>query len=208
MKRDMTRQRITQITPDQAFQSLLEGLLPAPPPAPPQQPQVLERPLQVLESQLEPPEARAEVRTTEVRASEWIALGYQVHGGWGSFLTLGIRIGMEATRRFEATRRTLDVTYLHSMPSPRACVADGLLLSTFATPGQNTLRIVPHRGAPGTFGEAIVRHVPTGRSVRYLLPHSALALLNGANELQEREGFDLIMNTPQEALFWIVPGRE
>jgi hypothetical protein len=202
------------ITHEEAFASLAQGLLPArtsPSTATPRAstcapPDLRSVPLQVPAPTVQPAEPRSAEGRAEVRPDEWIALGYRVHGGWGSFLTLGIRVGLHAMRAFEAGRRELDVTYFHSLYSPRACVADGLMLSTFATPGQATFRIVPHRGAPGAFGEALIRHKPTGRALRYVLPTSALALLDEANGLPEREGFDVVWAAPAETLFWIAPG--
>ena len=42
---------------------------------------------------------------------EWVELGRQVHGGFGSYIALGIRIGLDARERLNAQPRELDVTY-------------------------------------------------------------------------------------------------
>lgn len=42
---------------------------------------------------------------------QWVELGRRVHGGFGSYIALGIRIGLDAMQRLNATPRTLDVTY-------------------------------------------------------------------------------------------------
>ena len=39
---------------------------------------------------------------------EWIALGEKVHGGFGAFIPLGIRIGQDALRRLEAAAQSAD----------------------------------------------------------------------------------------------------
>src|SRR3974390_1979146 len=44
-------------------------------------------------------------------ADEWIALGTRVHGGFGAFIPLGIRIGLDAMERLNAHPRELAVTY-------------------------------------------------------------------------------------------------
>jgi hypothetical protein len=42
---------------------------------------------------------------------QWIALLTRVHGGFGSFLPVGIRIGEDAMKRLNAKPRELDVTF-------------------------------------------------------------------------------------------------
>ena len=57
---------------------------------------------------------------------EWIALGARVHGAFGAFIPLGIRIGLDASERLKAQPRELSVTYYDSDKSPCACFADGI----------------------------------------------------------------------------------
>ena len=49
--------------------------------------------------------ARAETPT------EWIELGARVHGAFGAFIPVGIRIGLDAKERIKAEARGLAVTY-------------------------------------------------------------------------------------------------
>ncbi len=42
---------------------------------------------------------------------QWIELGRQVHGGFGFYIALGIRIGLDARERLNAEPRELAVTY-------------------------------------------------------------------------------------------------
>src|SRR5579884_1975644 len=56
---------------------------------------------------------------------QWIALGTRVHGGFGSFIPLGIRIGLDAMQQLKAKPRELEVLYYDSDESPCACFADG-----------------------------------------------------------------------------------
>jgi hypothetical protein len=44
-------------------------------------------------------------------ADEWVALGTRVHGGFGSFIPLGIRIGLDAGLGLAAGPRQLSVCY-------------------------------------------------------------------------------------------------
>jgi hypothetical protein len=64
---------------------------------------------------------------------EWIALGSRVHGGFGSFIPLGIKIGLDAIQRLNAKPGTLTVLYYDSDSSPCACFADGIAIATFAS---------------------------------------------------------------------------
>jgi hypothetical protein len=67
---------------------------------------------------------------------EWIALGARVHGAFGTFIPLGIKIGLDATDRLHAKPRELTVLYYDSDQSPCACFADGIAIATYASVGQ------------------------------------------------------------------------
>ena len=43
--------------------------------------------------------------------TEWIELGARVHGAFGAFIPIGIRIGLDAKERIKADPRGLAVTY-------------------------------------------------------------------------------------------------
>ena len=70
---------------------------------------------------------------------EWITLGARVHGGFGAYIPVGIRIGLDARPR-EVT-----VLYYDSDKAPCACFADGIALATVATLGARTLRLAPEK---------------------------------------------------------------
>jgi hypothetical protein len=64
--------------------------------------------------------------TTSVRAEtpeEWITLGARVHGGFGAFIPVGIRIGLDALQRLNSKPRAVTVVYYDSDKAPCACVA-------------------------------------------------------------------------------------
>ena len=42
---------------------------------------------------------------------EWVKLGARVHGGFGAFIPVGIRIGEDAMKRLNAQPRGLSVVY-------------------------------------------------------------------------------------------------
>lgn len=120
-----------------------------------------------------PPETRAEL----------IAAGARVHGGFGTLVALGIRIGNEAAERLGAGARELDVTYFDSGEAPCACVADGIMVATSASPGQRSLRVSPEPAGEGLLGRAVIRHKPTGRAVEAAIP---LEVLPGMREVNDR----------------------
>jgi formylmethanofuran dehydrogenase subunit E len=61
---------------------------------------------------------------------EWIALGARVHGAFGAFIPLGIKIGLDAVERLKAKPRELTVVYYDSDKSPCACFADGIAIAS------------------------------------------------------------------------------
>jgi formylmethanofuran dehydrogenase subunit E len=88
---------------------------------------------------------------------QWIALLTRVHGGFGAFLPVGIRIGEDAMKRLNAKPRELDVTFYQGEGTPCPCAADGVSLAVYASAGQGTLHIAPEKSPPGTFAVVIVK---------------------------------------------------
>jgi formylmethanofuran dehydrogenase subunit E len=147
-------------------------------------------------------EVRAETETPE----EWVRLGRRVHGGFGTYVVVGIRIGLDAMERLEASPRDLDVTYLEGLLSPCPCVVDGIMIATVSTPGQNSLRVLPTRRDPNTFGVAIIKNKKTGQALRYTLPNSVRSQLDSWNQsLTERQRYDAVMNAPADSLYIVEP---
>jgi hypothetical protein len=62
---------------------------------------------------------------------EWIALGARIHGAFGAFIPLGIKIGLDAVNRLTAKPRELTVLYYDNDASPCACFADGIAIATY-----------------------------------------------------------------------------
>ena len=69
---------------------------------------------------------------------EWIKLGARTHGGFGPFIPIGIRIGLDALERLKAEPRSVAVTYYSGTKAPCPCIADGVMIATQASPGQGT----------------------------------------------------------------------
>ena len=135
-------------------------------------------------------------------AAEWIRLGEQVHGGFGTLIPLGIRIGLDARERLKAAPRELDVTYFDGAGTPCPCVADGVMIATRASPGQGTLRIALEKAPAGVSGEVVVRHRKTGEQLRYVVPSAAYAhVLLWNRDRSVRERYDVVMQAPAASLF-------
>ena len=116
---------------------------------------------------------------------EWITLGARVHGAFGAFIPLGIRIGLDANERLKSQPRELAVTYYDSDTSPCVCFADGIAIATYASVGQRTLTIAPEKSPAGTAAVIVIRPHKGGAGFKYTIPMSALAPLGEMNK-----GFD------------------
>jgi formylmethanofuran dehydrogenase subunit E len=109
---------------------------------------------------------------------EWIALGGRVHGGFGSFIPLGIKIGLDAVDRLHAQPRELTVLYYDSDQSPCACFADGIAIATYASVGQRTLTLAPEKAPAGDAAVIVIRPRKGGPGFKYTIPIAALAKLS------------------------------
>lgn len=135
---------------------------------------------------------------------EWVTLGARVHGGFGAFIPLGIRIGLDAAKRLEAKPRELSVLYYDSDASPCACFADGIALATYASVGQRTVTIAPEKAPPGAAAVIIIRPRQGGAGFKYTIPLAALPKLGAMNKtLDPRGRYDAVMAT--DGLFNVEP---
>lgn len=138
----------------------------------------------------------------KLSTAQWIALGRRVHGGFGSYLAVGIRIGLDASARLQAGPRDLSVLYYDGPQAPCPCAVDGLMLATGATPGQGSLRIAPTKTGRDAFGVAVVSNPKTGESLRYTIPQTLAPTLDRWNrELDETRRFEAAMSAPQPQIF-------
>ena len=135
---------------------------------------------------------------------EWIALGARVHGTFGAFIPLGIRIGLDAVKRLDAKPRELTVLYYDSDKSPCACFADGIAIATTASVGQRTLTIAPEKAPEGAAAVIVIRPRQGGVGFKYTIPLSALAQLGPMNKnLDPRGRYDAVMAA--DGLFTVEP---
>lgn len=135
---------------------------------------------------------------------EWVALGARVHGGFGAFIPLGIKIGLDAVDRLNAKPRELAVLYYDSDLAPCACFADGIAIATFASVGQRTLTIAQDKAPKGAAAVIVIRPRQGGAGFKYTIPMSALPKLGEMNKtLDPRGRYDAVMAA--EGLFQTEP---
>ena len=135
---------------------------------------------------------------------EWVTLGARVHGAFGAFIPLGIKIGLDAVKRLDAKPRELAVLYYDSDTSPCACFADGVAIATYSSVGQCTLTIASENAPPGTTAVVVIRPRQGGAGFKYTIPITALAKLGLMNkELDPRGRYDAVMAA--EGLFQVEP---
>jgi len=111
----------------------------------------------------------------------WVKLLTRVHGGFGSFLPVGIEIGEDAMKRLDAKPRQLSVTFYQGEGTPCPCAADGVMLAVYASPGQGTLKIAPEKSPSDTFAVVVIRPRSGGAGLKYTVPKSIMAKLDEIN---------------------------
>ena len=137
---------------------------------------------------------------------EWIALGARVHGGFGAYIPVGIRIGLDALHRLDAKPRDVTVLYYDSDKAPCACFADGIALATVATFGARTMRLASERAPDGAMAVVVVRNKKTGAAVKYTVADAWIPKLAEWNRtLDPRGRYDEVMKA--EGLFSVASGK-
>ncbi len=137
---------------------------------------------------------------------EWVKLGARVHGDYGVFIPLGVRIGLDAMDRLKAKPRSLTVLYHDNPKVPCACFADGVDIATTASFGQRTIRLAPQAAPADQAAVIVIRPRKGGAGFRYTIPMSALAQLREFNQkLKPRQRHDAVMAA--KALFTVEPAR-
>jgi len=112
---------------------------------------------------------------------EWVKLGARVHGGFGAFIPVGIRIGEDAMKRLGAKPRELSVVFYQGEGVPCPCSIDGVMLAVGASPGQGTAQVAPEKSPSGTFAVVLIRPRKGGDGLKYTVPISQLARLGQIN---------------------------
>lgn len=101
---------------------------------------------------------------------EWIALGTRIHGAFGPFIPVGIRIGLDAMDKLKPQGpREITVTYYNGTKPPCPCVADGVMLATHTSPGQDSLQISAEKAPDGMMAVIVIANKKTGHTLRYTI---------------------------------------
>ncbi|HTO63197.1 MAG TPA: formylmethanofuran dehydrogenase subunit E family protein, partial [Bradyrhizobium sp.] len=131
--------------------------------------------------------------------------GTRVHGGFGSFIPVGIRIGRDAMERLKAGPRELSVVYYSGDGVPCPCAADGVMLATTASPGQETLQVAAEKSPPGTFAVVVIRPRKGGDGLKYTVPIAWLSRLGEINRTVAipLDRYHAVMSAPD--LFTVEP---
>ena len=117
---------------------------------------------------------------------EWVKLGARVHGGFGAFIPVGIKIGLDAAQILRAKPRELTVTYFDNPKSPCACFADGIAIATVASVGQRRIIFSPESPPADVAAIAVIkRRDGGGQTLRYVIPMAALPKLAEMNKTLE-----------------------
>jgi hypothetical protein len=126
--------------------------------------------------------ALAGTRACAETPEEWVRLGARVHGAFGSFIPVGIRIGLDALKRLGAEPRGVTVVYYAGPKAPCPCPADGIAIATMASAGQGTLQVSPEKAPEDAFAVAVIRNKASGAGVKYIVPASWVPKLIDMNK--------------------------
>jgi formylmethanofuran dehydrogenase subunit E len=136
---------------------------------------------------------------------EWISLGARIHGAFGPFIPVGIRIGLDAKEKLHADPRGLAVTYYNGTKPPCPCIADGVMIATQASPGQGTLQISPEKAPDGTMAVIVIRNRKTGEGLRYSISDEWLPRILAWIKADPSARYDAAMSA--EGLFRVEEAR-
>ena len=112
---------------------------------------------------------------------QWVQLGTRIHGGFGSFIPVGIRIGEDALARLNAKPRELTVVLYQGEGVPCPCPIDGVMLAIGASPGQGTAVVAAEKSPPGTFAVMVIHRRQGPDVLKYTVPMALMAKLGEIN---------------------------
>jgi formylmethanofuran dehydrogenase subunit E len=134
---------------------------------------------------------------------EWIALGARIHGAFGPFIPVGIRIGLDAVERLKPGPRDLEVTYYTGVKPPCPCIADGVMIATHTSPGQGTLQIAPEKAPDGMMAVVVIKNRKSGEGLRYSISDDWLPKILAWLKTDPPARYDAAMSA--EGLFQVAP---
>jgi formylmethanofuran dehydrogenase subunit E len=134
---------------------------------------------------------------------EWVQLGTRIHGFFGGFIPVGIRIGLDAKERLKAEPRGLSILYYQGEKAPCPCVVDGAMLATQASPGQGTVQIATDKAPAGLMAVIVIRDRKTGKGLRYTISDEWLPKMLAWNKLPPLDRYNRAMQA--DGLFTVEP---
>ncbi len=134
---------------------------------------------------------------------EWIALGTRVHGFFGGFIPVGIRIGLDALDRLKAKPRGVMVTYWKGEKAVCPCVLDGVMLAANASPGQGTVVLRPESAPPGDYAVIVIRDRKTSAGLKYTISLDQQPRMLSWNKQPPLARYDAAMRG--DGLYTVVP---
>jgi formylmethanofuran dehydrogenase subunit E len=137
---------------------------------------------------LSPVSARAETK------DEWIALGARIHGAFGPFIPIGVRIGLDAMGRLKPGPREIAVIYYNGAKSPCPCVADAVMLATRTSPGQGTFQLSSEKAPDGLIATIVITNRKTGERLSYSIADDWLPKILGWLKIDPSSRYDAAMN--------------
>ena len=137
---------------------------------------------------------------------EWITLGARIHGAFGPFIPVGIRIGLDAMDKLKPSGpREISVTYYNGTKPPCPCIADGVMLATHTSPGQGTLQIAQEKAPDGMMAAIVITNKKTGDALRYSITDEWLPKILAWLKTDPSARYDSAMNA--EGLFKSEPAK-
>ena len=139
---------------------------------------------------------------------QWTQWGTVVHGGFGSLIAYGIRIGDDALKRLDAKKGAVIVEYADNPAAPCACVADGIAIAVTASIGQRSLRLSDTTAPSHLLARVIFTHKETRQTAIYELPWTALAQMGEINRrLPPEQRYAAVMKLDTDKLYSVVQPR-
>ena len=136
---------------------------------------------------------------------EWITLGTRIHGAFGPFIPVGIRIGLDAMDKLKPGSRDIAVLYYNGSKPPCPCIADGVMLATHTSPGQGTLQISPEKAPDGMMAIIVITNKKTGETLRYSVADEWLPKMLAWLKTDPPSRYDAAMGA--EGVFQVEPSK-
>jgi formylmethanofuran dehydrogenase subunit E len=137
-------------------------------------------------------------------AEQWTEWGTALHGGFGSLIAYGIRVGHDALQRLNAEKRQLSVDYFDGPLAPCPCIIDGVSIAVAASLGQQTLHLSSKKTDLNLLGRVTFTHRITNASITYDLPIAALDLMQSINrDHPANQRYEAVLRLKNEQLFTV-----